>query len=138
MSISYGSHAAFKAMLLSSLEHHRIMCSLMDSDMIGDSLDDGYYNSTGEVSGVGYDRGGKQLTGFKLDEADGVAYVSWDNPSWGPGATIPDADVAVIHDADNDGVILGCFKFDTRSVKDGTFFLEMPEHSPTTALIRVR
>ena len=138
MSAPYGTPVEFKAKLLESLANHRIKCALMCSEDIGDSLDAGYFNSSGEISGEGYDSGGQELSGFRVMTDGNCAFATWANPTWGPNASIPEVDTAVIHDADQGGLILGVYKFDYCSVRNGTFMLELPEATATEALVRIR
>lgn len=93
------------------------------------------YSATNEVSGAGYDAGGKTLTGFVSGLSTGTAYITFDDPSW-TSSTIT-ARGCLIYNSSKSNKAVACFDFasDVISVS-GTFTIDLPA-AGASALIRI-
>ncbi len=67
------------------------------------------YSSTNEVSGTGYDAGGKTLTGYVSGLSSGTAYITFDDPSW-TSSTIT-ARGCLIYNSSKSNKAVACFDF---------------------------
>jgi hypothetical protein len=91
------------------------------------------YDSTGESSGGSYTPGGQLLTGSAVAINSGVAYLTFNNPSWTGAIT---ARGALIYKAgDNGAVCVLDFGGDKTSVN--SFTVQFPTASSTSAIIRL-
>jgi hypothetical protein len=96
------------------------------------------YTSIGEVSGVGYDAPGQTLTGVtvELSESLGVAFVSFNNPTWS-AATFTTRG-ALIYNSSKDGKSIGVLNFGlNQTVLSQQFQIQLPTNDPENALIRI-
>lgn len=101
MAISQGWCTSAKVDLLSgtiSLTNDVLKMALYTSNASLDA-DTTTYTASNEVSGTGYTAGGQVLTNVTVASANGVAYVTFANPTWtGPltarGALIYDSSVS--------------------------------------------
>ena len=96
------------------------------------------YTETGEVSGLGYTSGGKSLTiGVNPTNSNDISYLSFDDISW-TTSTIT-ARGALIYKADgvtNPAVCVLDFGSD-KSTTGGTFTVQFPAATYTSAVIRI-
>lgn len=93
------------------------------------------YSSTNEVSGTGYDAGGKTLTGYVSGLATGTAYITFDDPSW-TSSTIT-ARGCLIYNSSKSNKAVACFDFGSDVISvSGTFTIDLPA-SGASALIRI-
>lgn len=93
------------------------------------------YSSTNEVSGTGYDAGGKTLTGFVSGLATGTAYITFDDPSW-TSSTIT-ARGCLIYNSSKSNKAVACFDFGSDVISvSGTFTIDLPA-AGASALIRI-
>ena len=94
------------------------------------------YSSTNEVSGTGYTAPGQALTSVTVLLSQGVAYVSFDYPSW-TGSTFTTRG-ALIYNATKAGKSVGVLNFGVDQTMLGqTFTIQLPTNNPENALIRI-
>ena len=94
------------------------------------------YSSTNEVSGTGYTAPGQVLTNVTVNLGQGVAYVSFDYPSW-TGSTFTTRG-ALIYNATKSGKSVGVLNFGVDQTMLGqTFTIQLPTNNPENALIRI-
>jgi len=94
------------------------------------------YTSVGEVVGTGYTAPGQILANVAVNLGQGVAYVSFDNPSW-PGSTFATRG-ALIYNSSKAGKSVGVFNFGVDQTMLGQqFIIQLPTNDPETALIRI-
>jgi hypothetical protein len=94
------------------------------------------YSSSNEVSGTGYVAGGIQLQNITVNVSMGVAYVSFDNPSW-PGSTFATRG-ALIYNSSKSNKSVGVLNFGVDQTMNGQqFIIQLPTNDPETALIRI-
>lgn len=94
------------------------------------------YTTTGETSGAGYTAGGIALTNVTVNSGNGIAYVSFDNPSWS-GASFT-ALGALIYNSSKGNKSMFVLDFGTnQTAVNSTFMLDLPTSNPTFALIRL-
>lgn len=93
------------------------------------------YSSTNEVSGTGYDAGGKSLTGFTSGLSTDTAYITFDDPSWS-SSTIT-ARGCLIYNSSKSNKAVAVFDFGSNVVSvSGTFTIDFPT-AGASALIRI-
>lgn len=92
------------------------------------------YTATGEISGAGYDAGGKTLTGFAVGLSGDTAYIDFDDPVWAT-STIT-ADAALIYNSSKSNKAIACFTFTSTSSTSGNWTLQLPPVG-ANAVIRV-
>ena len=96
------------------------------------------YTTTGEVTGNGYTAGGKVLTiGVKPTNSNDISYLSFDDISW-TGSTFTSRG-ALIYKYDgstNPAVCVLDFGSD-KTTTNGTFTVQFPSATSTSAVIRI-
>lgn len=93
------------------------------------------YSSSNEVSGTGYDAGGKTLTGYVSGLSTSTAYITFSDPSWA-NSTIT-ARGCLIYNSSKTNKAVACFDFGSDVVSvSGTFTIDLPA-AGATALIRI-
>lgn len=95
------------------------------------------YTATDEVVGVGYTAGGEVLTNVSvsLSVTQGIAYVSFDNPTWNAATfTTRGALIYNVTKANKSIAVLN-FGID-QTMLSQQFQIQLPTNSPDTALIR--
>jgi len=93
------------------------------------------YSSSNEVSGTGYDSGGKTLTGYVSGLSTSTAYITFSDPSWA-NSTIT-ARGCLIYNSSKTNKAVACFDFGSDVVSvSGTFTIDLPA-AGATALIRI-
>lgn len=93
------------------------------------------YSATNEVTGAGYDAGGKTLTGFVSGLSTGTAYITFDDPSW-TSSTIT-ARGCLIYNSSKTNKAVACFDFGSDVISvSGTFTIDLPA-AGASALIRI-
>lgn len=93
------------------------------------------YSATNEVSGAGYDAGGKTLTGYVSGLSTGTAYITFDDPSW-TSSTIT-ARGCLIYNSSKSNKAVAAFDFGSDVISvSGTFTIDLPA-AGASALIRI-
>lgn len=94
------------------------------------------YTSTGEISGGGYTAGGEVLLNVTVNLGNGVAYVSFDNPTW--LASTFTTRGALIYNFTKSNKSIGVLDFGLdQTTLNQSFQLQLPTNNPETALIRI-
>lgn len=96
------------------------------------------YTTAGEVSGVGYTATGQVLTNVtvSLSESQGIAYVSFDNPTW-DAATFTTRGALIYNSSKSDkSVAVLNFGID-QTMLSQQFQIQLPSNNVDTAIIRV-
>jgi len=91
------------------------------------------YTTTGEVSASGYTAGGVLLTGATVAISNGVAYLTFNNPSWTAAFT---ARGALIYKAGDNGAVC-VLDFGSDKTCTTTFEVQFPTATSTSAIIRL-
>lgn len=94
------------------------------------------YTVVGETSGAGYAAGGIALTNVTVNTGNGIAYVSFNDPSWA-GASFT-ARGALIYNSSKSNKSMFVLDFGTnQTAVNETFMLDLPSDNPTFALIKL-
>jgi len=94
------------------------------------------YTTSNEVTGAGYIAGGQELQNITVNLSLGVAYVSFDNPSWA-GATFATRG-ALIYNSSKANKSVGVLNFGIDQTMLGqSFTIQLPTNDPENALIRI-
>lgn len=90
-----------------------------------------------EVVGTGYTAGGETLTNVTVALDGDKSVVDFDDPEWGPAATIS-ARGCLIYNASKGNAAIAVYDFgDDIGVTNGTFIVRVPEATATTAILRL-
>lgn len=96
------------------------------------------YTATEEVSGIGYTTGGETLTNVtvSLSQAQGIAYVSFDNPTWN-AATFATRG-ALIYNSSKSNKSIAVLNFGiNQTMLSQQFQIQLPADNADSAIIRV-
>ena len=96
------------------------------------------YSTTGEVTGTGYTAGGNTLTISTFPTAGGTttAYINFDNAVWTSASFT--AGGALIYNSTQGNKAVAVLNFGgNKTPSNGTFTVQFPAASSTTAIIRV-
>lgn len=94
------------------------------------------YTTSGEVSGVGYTAGGEILINVTVSLAQGIAFVSFDNPTW-IAATFATRG-ALIYNSTKSNKSVGVLNFGIdQTMLSQQFQVQLPANNADNALIRV-
>ena len=94
------------------------------------------YTATGEVVASGYTAGGEILTVSTtptVGTSGNIAYISFSNVSWSSALT---ARGALIYKSGDNGAVC-VLDFGSNKTSSGTFTVQMPQNTSTSALIRL-
>lgn len=117
-------------------DNYRIALYTEDADLGSHTAE---YTTKGEVTGLGYQKGGKPLTKFHagVDEEADFAYVSWLGPLRWEVATIKAAG-ALIYNASKQNRSVAVLGFGgVISSTNGPWFIPTPPEGPEGAMIRL-
>ena len=92
------------------------------------------YTSDGEISGTGYTATGQTLLNPTVNSASGVAYISFDNPSWTSASFT--ARGALIYNSTQGDKSVAVLDFGSDKTTTSTFTITFPANTATTAIIR--
>lgn len=94
------------------------------------------YTTSGEVSGVGYTAGGEILVNVTVSLAQGIAFVSFNNPTW-VAATFATRG-ALIYNSTKSNKSVGVLNFGIdQTMLSQQFQVQLPANNADNALIRV-
>ena len=94
------------------------------------------YTSVAEVSSPGYVAGGEVLVNVTVSLANGVAYASFNNPTWVATTFSPRG--ALIYNFTKSNKSIGVLNFGIdQTTLSQNFQIQLPTNNPETALIRV-
>jgi hypothetical protein len=92
------------------------------------------YTATGEVTGTGYTAGGVVLTNVVLTTGGTTAYLTFDNPTWSGASFVCRG--ALIYNVSKANKAIAVLDFGADKTASGTFVVQLPTPSATTAIIR--
>ena len=92
------------------------------------------YTTTAEVSGGGYSAGGQVITGADISASNGIVYVTFNNVVWTP-ATFTAAG-GLIYNASKGNKSIAVLSFGADKTASGTFTVQMPPNTSSSALLR--
>ena len=97
------------------------------------------YLTLNEISGTGYTASGQTLVGFSVTMEGAVAYLDFTtDPAWGPGSTFSTRGALIFNNSQTSKEALATFDFGAvKEVSSGTFTVQLPSPTSTTALIRI-
>lgn len=94
------------------------------------------YTTTQEISGTGYTAGGEILVNVTVSLGNGVAYASFDNPTW--LATSFTTRGALIYNVTKSNKSIAVINFGSnQTTLNQNFQIQLPTNNPETALIRI-
>ena len=94
------------------------------------------YTTVGEVSGTGYTAPGQVLTGVTVSLSQGIAFVSFDNPTWN-AATFTTRG-ALIYNSSKANKSVGVLNFGLdQTMLNQQFQIQLPTNNADNALIRI-
>jgi hypothetical protein len=96
------------------------------------------YTTAGEVSGTGYSAPGLTLTGVtvSLSESNGIAYVSFDNPTWNAATFATRGALIYNSSKSNKSVAVLNFGID-QTMLSQQFQIQLPTNDSESAIIRI-
>ena len=140
MTIYQGLTTSFKVDILNGRQN-------VASDTLKMALYDGYvdlgenttaYSTTNEVTGAGYDAGGKALANVTISStSNGIVYVSFDNVVWDPAQFTARGALIYNFTKSNASVAALDFGSDKTQAGNGTFTVILPPDTASSALIRI-
>ena len=140
MTIYQGLTTSFKVDILNGRQN-------IASDTLKMALYDGYvdlgenttaYSTTNEVTGAGYDAGGKALANVTISStSNGIVYVSFDNVVWDPAQFVARGALIYNFTKSNASVAALDFGSDKTQAGNGTFTVILPPDTASSALIRI-
>ena len=95
------------------------------------------YTSNGEATGGNYVAGGQVVTatiGTQTDASTGTVYINFSSPSWTGSIT---ARGALIYQSGGTNPAVCVLDFGSNKTSSGTFTVQMPQNTATSALIRL-
>ena len=95
------------------------------------------YTSNGEATGGNYVAGGQIVTatvGTDNTSTAGITYVNFSSPSWTGSIT---ARGALIYQSGGGNPAVCVLDFGSNKISNGTFTVQMPQNTSTSALIRL-
>lgn len=94
------------------------------------------YTTTGEVSSPGYTAGGEILVNVTVSLANGIAYASFDNPTWVATTFSPRG--ALIYNFSKANKSIGVLNFGIdQTTLSQSFQIQLAPNTPDSALIRI-
>lgn len=97
------------------------------------------YLTINEISGSGYVAAGELLAGFVTVMSGAVAYLDFTpDPAWGPTSTFSARGVLIYNDSLTSKEAVATYDFGSvKEVSSGTFTVQLPSPTTTTALVRI-
>lgn len=92
------------------------------------------YAATNEVSGAGYTAGGVTLANVQLSLMDKAAFLSFDNPTWAGASFVTRG--ALIYNSTKADRAIAVLDFGADKTASGSFVIQLPAATPTSALLR--
>ena len=92
------------------------------------------YTTTAEVTGGGYSAGGQVMSGAAINNSNSVVYVTFNNVVWTP-ATFTAAG-GLIYNVSKGNKSIAVLSFGADKTVSGTFTVQMPPNTSSSALLR--
>ena len=93
------------------------------------------YTTVNEITGTGYVAGGELLTNVTVKSLDGVAYVSFSNPTWSPASFT--ARGALIYNSTKGNKSIAVLDFGSTKTMSPAFVITLPPDEASSAVIRI-
>ena len=141
MSIGQTQTTVFKLNLLKALENFDIgtpytykIALYVATAVLNETTTE--YTTEGEITGVGYSTGGKELTitGLGSDVSNNTAYVSFLDVTWNP-ANFTTAGALIYNSTTNAAVCV--LNFGSNKTATSTFTITFPADTSTAAVLRI-
>ena len=141
MSIGQTQTTVFKLNLLKALENFNVgtpytykIALYVATAVLNETTIE--YTTEGEITGVGYSTGGKELTitGLGSDVSNNTAYVSFLDVTWNP-ANFTTAGALIYNSTTNAAVCI--LNFGSNKIATSTFTITFPSATSTTAVLRI-
>jgi hypothetical protein len=94
------------------------------------------YSASDEITGTGYDAGGKSLTRVDPTSASGTAFADFADISW-PGASFTTRGALIYNATDGNRAVCVLDFGSEKTVSDGTFTIQFPAADAGSAIIRI-
>ena len=94
------------------------------------------YTSDGEITGTGYTATGQVLLNPTVSSASGVAYISFDNPSWTSAHFTARGALIYKYDGSTNPAMI-VLDFGNDKTSTGTFQVQFPTANNTNAIVRI-
>lgn len=94
------------------------------------------YSTTNEITGTGYTAGGETLTAVAPTSSGTVAYVDFNDVSWA-GATFTCRGALIYNSTNSDKAVCVMDFGSDKTVTAGTFTVQFPSPTSTTAIVRI-
>ena len=141
MSIGQTQTTVFKLNLLKALENFNVgtpytykIALYVATAVLNETTTE--YTTEGEITGVGYSTGGKELTitGLGSDVSNNTAYVSFLDVTWDP-ANFTTAGALIYNSTTNAAVCV--LNFGGNKTATSSFTITFPAATSTTAVLRI-
>jgi len=141
MSIGQTQTTVFKLNLLKALENFNVgtpytykIALYVATAVLNETTIE--YTTEGEITGVGYSTGGKELTitGLGSDVSNNTAYVSFLDVTWNP-ANFTTAGALIYNSTTNAAVCV--LNFGSNKTATSTFTITFPADTSTAAVLRI-
>ena len=141
MSILQGTCDSFRAELflgVHSFGTDTINVALYQAGSASLSPSTTVYSSSGELSSTGYIAGGATLTGVVVRGVPGIAYVTFNAPSW-TLPTLPGIDGCLLYNASKSNRAIAVLNFGTTRYPNGAgiFTIAVPLDPINNAILRL-
>ena len=93
-----------------------------------------FFSTPTPVSGGGYSAGGQTITGAQISASNGIVYVTFNNVVWTP-ATFTAAG-GLIYNVSKGNKSIAVLSFGADKTASGTFTVQMPPNTSSSALLR--
>ena len=137
MTIRQGLTTSFKEQILNGV--HDLEADSLYISVYTDlaSLDEttAIYTTVNEITGTGYVAGGELLTNVTVKSLDGVAYVSFSNPTWSPASFT--ARGALIYNSTKGNKSIAVLDFGSTKTMSPAFVITLPPDEASSAVIRI-
>jgi hypothetical protein len=124
---------SFKAQLFDGLTVDVLKMALYTSEATLDASTT-VYTTSNEVVAAGYTAGGEVLTGVTVNTSNNITYLSFTNPTWTAALT---ARGALIYNVTQADAAIAILDFGADKTSTGTFTVQLPVNTATSAVIRI-
>ena len=136
MAIQQGQTTSFKQQIL--LGQHDLTTDVLKIALYTPfatlGADTTVYSATNEIVASGYTAGGAVLVNVTVAALNGVAYVSFNNPSWNGVIT---ARGALIYNSSKSNKSIAVLDFGSDKTSANTFTITLPANTYSSAVIRI-
>lgn len=137
MAIQQGQTTSFKQQIL--LGQHDLTTDVLKialyTSFASLGADTTVYSTTNELVSPGYTAGGEVLVNVTVAASSGVAYVSFNNPSW--SGVITNTRGALIYNSSKSNKSIAVLDFGSDKSAPNTFTITLPANTSSSAVIRI-